>query len=148
IPDPGVELEGPLHLRRGDVLPAPDDQLLDTARDDQPPFVVHHPEVATAEPTPVHRRCGLLRIGVAGEELRAPDPHLALVPRPAPPPRGRVGDAYDRVAHRLAVGVATTLRGIGIDTGRYRRCLGGPVAALDDGPETGLGRLDELGRHP
>src|SRR6185312_15274174 len=84
--DAGMQLEGPLDLRRRDVFTAPDDQLLEPPGDGQPTLVIHHAEIAAAEPTPVHGRRRLLGVGIPGEEFGSAYPYLALMPGRAPPP--------------------------------------------------------------
>ncbi len=146
-----MRLEVQLHLAGGDVLAAADDDVLEPPDDREPAVVVEHPEVARPEPAPVGRGRRLRRIGVAGEQLGAPQPDLAPLPPSATPERDRVGDADLDVARRAAVGLLRPLalvlaHGAGRRRGGDGRRLGRAVGALHDGPERPGGLLHERGR--
>ncbi len=76
-------LEHPLHLGRGDVLPASDDELLQATDDGQPTLGVERPEVAGGEPPAADGLVGLGPLAVPDEELGSPHEDLAGLPRPA-----------------------------------------------------------------
>ena len=86
LADPGMLLQDPLDLGGGDVLAAPDDELLQAADDRQPAVGVERSEVAGGEPPPTD---GLIGLGAPRRTRRR-----APVPAPAPrrvPPAAAVG---------------------------------------------------------
>src|SRR5581483_10670819 len=104
VADERVRLQHALHLGRGDVLAAPDDDVLDAADDRQPAVGVHRRQVAGAEPAPRDGGTGLLRVRIADEQLGAAQPELARVARRARTPGDGVGDAQLGDAGDAAVG--------------------------------------------
>src|SRR5579871_765815 len=102
-----VGFEHALHLGGGDVLPAPDDDVLDAAGDGEEALLIEEPEVARAVPAARRERGrGRRVVDVADEDLRPAAPHFAdLTRRPLSAVR-RVADAQLHLAHGAAVGVA------------------------------------------
>src|SRR5262249_61106223 len=111
-----------------DVLPAPDDQLLDPAADGEVARVIAPGQVAGPEPAVVHRLLRRLRaVVVADHDIRTADPDLALLSGGSVEPRGRAADAEADARHRQAaraVDAAAARRAHGDRAARLRAAVG------------------------
>src|SRR6478736_7932299 len=143
---PGMGVEDVLDLLRVDVLPAPDDQVLDPVDQGEVAVVVEPADVAGVQPSAAQRLGRLLPPAeVAAHDVRAADDHLAGLPGR----QQRVGpvhhtdvDAGQRPAH--ATRLAEAVQRVG---GAADRAFRQPVAFHDGYAEPLLELADQLAGH-